>query len=162
MKTLILSRGKVALISDKDYPRASAFKWYAEKDRNKCDARSRIAGKKTFLHRFLLGLVRGDKRQVDHKDGDGLNCQRGNLRVCTNGQNNRAFKRKKKGASSRFRGVSWWKKWGKWVSQIDVAGRKVRLGGFDSEKDAAKAYDKAAKQRDGKFYHLNFPIKKES
>lgn len=89
MKELPLTQGKVALVDDADWDLVSAFKWWArqEKRRPHCwYATRKNAGKTIYLHRFIAGAAVGV--DVDHKDGDGLNCQRDNIRIASRSQNN--------------------------------------------------------------------------
>jgi hypothetical protein len=100
--------------------------------------------RRVYLHRELLGLVHGDKRQGDHIDRVYLNCRRENLRVIPHGgnlQNVRA-----RGGSSRHRGVSWSKKHRKWVVQIGVGGENRYIGLFHDEQEAAEAARVARKR----------------
>ncbi len=80
---------------------------------------------------------------MDHANHDQLDNQRANLRRCTNSQN-MANRRKQPGCSSRFKGVHWYKRVGKWRANIEVDGRKYALGYFDDEIEAARAYNVAA------------------
>lgn len=157
MKTISLTQGKVALVDDADYAAVSAFKWcayktsrghfYAKRNVRKPDGKQHIQ----FLHHFLMPGVR-----VDHRDGDGLNNQRHNLRPATRQQNRQAFQRKKPDATSQFRGVTWLATDKKWQAQLGHNGRTFYLGRFADETEAAKAYDKAARERFGEFASLNF------
>jgi hypothetical protein len=112
-----------------------------------------IGQKQILLHRFILGLTDG-KILVDHKNGDTRDCQRSNMRIATEGQN-RANQKKTRGAS-RFKGVTLHRKSGKWDAQIGGRMGHRHLGRFDSEEDAARAYDIAAKERFGEFARPNF------
>jgi hypothetical protein len=109
---------------------------------------------KTFLmHRLIAEAPRGCI--VDHVDGNGLNNKKNNLRLCTY-SDNASNKTPKKGGSSRYLGVSWVSKKKSWVAQIFKNGKPFYLGGFKVEKDAALAYDRAAKEIHGDFARLNF------
>ena len=104
------------------------------------------------LHRLLLGSA----VLVDHRDGNGLNNQRSNLRPATHAQNLQNT-RKRAGTTSRFKGVCWNKKKQAWVAFIKHEGKKKYLGCFSSEEVAARAYDFAASETFGEFACLNFP-----
>jgi hypothetical protein len=93
---------------------------------------------------------------VDHKNGAGLDNRSENLRKATHSQNTHNS-RKIKNTSSQFRGVSFAKKRGLWETQITVERKKIFLGRFKNEIDAALAYDAAAKKYCGEFARLNFP-----
>jgi hypothetical protein len=92
---------------------------------------------------------------VDHKDNNGLNNQKQNLRICTYSENG-ANQRKTRGASSKYKGVHWDKGRSKWRSEINVAGCRISLGRVSSEEEAGEAYDKAAYRAFGSFAKLNF------
>lgn len=96
--------------------------------------------------------------QVDHINGDGLDNQRHNLRAATARQNRQAFKKKVRGASSEFRGVSWNVKSKKWRAGIKINGMSKHLGFFATERDAALAYDTGAREYFKEFAAPNFPL----
>lgn len=91
-----------------------------------------------LLHRELMGLAPGDRREVDHVDRDPLNCRRKNLRVVSHAQNgqNRSAQR---GARSKHRGVSWYGRYGKWSARVKLDGKHHFGGYFDDEEAAARA-----------------------
>lgn len=88
-----------------------------------------------LMHREILGLGCGDKREGDHIDGDKLNNCRSNLRVCTGDQNKQ--NQPARPGSSRHRGVQWDKRHGKWRARVRLNKRLFHLGRFDSEAEAA-------------------------
>lgn len=107
-----------------------------------------------LLHRAVLDLA--DGKIADHINGNGLDCRRVNLRVCTQKQNTHN-RRACRGGTSRYRGVSWRDSEKKWIVQIMVDGKNNWLGRFASEEAAARAYDKLASAAFGEFARLNFP-----
>lgn len=112
------------------------------------------------MHRVILGLKPGDKRQCDHIDGDGLNNQRSNLRVCTIQQNSQSRK-KQKGTTSKYKGVSFDRQHRKWQVSIRVNHKHIHLGRFRSESAAARCYNKAALKYFGEFALTNHPNDKD-
>ena len=103
------------------------------------------------LHRFLAGIPGLD---VDHRDRDGLNCRRLNLRVATRTQNN-ANRISQPNSTSKFKGVTWDRKRNQWKALIQVSGKSLNLGRFNGEADAAAAYNLAAREAFGEFARLN-------
>ncbi len=110
-------------------------------------------GRTIYLHREIVGAEPGV--EVDHRDGDGLNNRRANLRVTTHRLNLANQRTQQRPKSSRFKGVSFYKRDGRWEASIKVDGRKRRLGCFDDEIEAAKAYNAAALAAWGEFARLN-------
>lgn len=158
MKTIPLTQGKVAIVDTSDYEWLNRFKWYATKGHQTYYAvRNITVGKKRRrlqqMHRIILGLQRDDKRQCDHRDSNGLNNQLSNLRVCTSRQNCRS--QRKKGNISKYKGVHWNKRADKWRSLIRTNEKRIYLGLFNSEIDAARAYDVAAPKHHGNFAITN-------
>jgi hypothetical protein len=99
---------------------------------------------------------------VDHRDGDGLNNQRENLRLCTHSQNmqNRRLQRNNR---SGYKGVYWIKAQGVWAARITVNRVPINLGRFDTAEQAARAYDEAALKYHGEFARLNaYPSQENS
>lgn len=157
MRFVSLSRGKVACVNDRDFKAVSQFKWSATLIGRNWYAVRRLPplnGKqrRQSLHQFLMpGITR-----VDHRNGNGLDNQRHNLRPATRSQNNQNS-RKRRGCSSRFKGVSWHKQAGKWAVRIRMNGKYPSLGLFDYEVEAGRMYDKYAKKLYKDFAKLNFP-----
>lgn len=110
----------------------------------------------TNISRVILGLDRGDPRQGDHINGNGLDNRRSNLRVVSKSQN-QANSATSRSGTSRYKGVSWDKTRGKWCAQIKVDGKQTSLGRFTVETDAAHAYDVAAIEAWGEYARPNFP-----
>lgn len=156
MKIIELTQGKEALVDNADFAAVKAFKWHTVKRRKTFYAARNIRkpnGKFTLqlLHSFLFP----DALRLDHRDGDGLNNQRANLRPATVRQNAQGFQRKRAGATSKFRGVCWHKQRRRWKAQIQVEKRVIFLGYFGIETDAAHEYNSAAITYFGDFAQLN-------
>jgi hypothetical protein len=155
-KEIYLTQGKVALVDDDDYEWLSMWRWFADRGSNDTFyARRNEKGsnpKKVRMHREIVGAP--GNMEVDHIDGDGLNNQKGNLRICEkigNAKNRRLHKNNKSG----YKGVCWHKQHKKWYSHIKANKKYIFLGLFDNLIDAARAYDQAAKIYHGEFAKLN-------
>lgn len=83
MREVPISRGMVALVDDVDYERVSILSWNAMKPARSHTwyASSTHRGRTVYMHRLIMGLEHGDRRVVDHRNHEGLDNQRGNLRV---------------------------------------------------------------------------------
>ncbi len=157
-RRIYLDEGLWTIVDVADYYFFARFKWYAAGNKNKYYAtRGQRIGtdyiKLVRLHRLIMDAPKGVL--VDHRNGDSLDNRRANLRLATRAQNCGNM-RKRKNTSSRFKGVCFHKKYRKWTAYISVAKKRISLGYFDSEIEAAKAYDEAAKKYRGEFACLNF------
>lgn len=154
-----LSKDFFATVDDADYDRVlAAGCWYASVQRNTVYAHRslpRVAGKtrKLTMHGFLTGYD-----LTDHINGNGLDNRRVNLRPVTTRQN--AQNERSRGGASQFKGVTraTRKEGGRWQARIRTAdGRRLHLGTYLTEVEAAVAYDNAARSLHGQFAALNFP-----
>jgi hypothetical protein len=155
VKEILLTRGKVALVDDDDYPFVAQHKWHAVTDGTNWYANHRIKGVKEGherMHNFLAKPPPGV--MIDHWDGNSLNNCRRNLRISTCPQN-QMNRRKRTVLTSRFKGVSWKKKNKNWVAQIRADNKVIHLGSFKLEEDAARMYDVAAEKMFGVFAATN-------
>ena len=152
-----LTQHKVAVIDFDDFEKVRPYKWYAQLIHKQWYATRLfyLGGKRKTGYLHIL-LCPGGGKEVHHIDGDGLNNRRLNLQRRTHAQNLQGFQRKKTGASSRFRGVCWFKRDSVWVSYLKKNGRLHHLGRFENEEDAARAYDAAARKYFGEFASPNF------
>jgi len=149
-----LTRGLVAVVDDADFDAViAAGKWHATPDKDTFYARRSIRrdGKWRTLrmHTFLTGWS-----FVDHANGDGLDNRRSNLRPA-DASKNAMNKRTYRNNTSGYKGVS--RSGPKWQAYIQMDGRQIRLGTFDTPQEAARAYDEAALALFGEFARPNFP-----
>lgn len=140
---------KIIAIDTPDLPAVSQHCWsvYKRKNRRSFYAQSRIDGRVVRLHQWLLG---NPGTGVDHKDGNGLNNTRENLRPATTSQNN-ANQLLRSNNTSGHKGVSWHKKDQRWRATITVSSQHRHLGNFHKIEDAIAAYRRAAVEAFGEF-----------
>ena len=153
MKQIPLSQNKVALISDHRFDYLSQFNWSAVFDGWNWYAERTEGENKIKMHREIMGAT-DPMVFVDHRDNNGLNNQDENLRECTNAENQRN-RGKAWNNKSGFKGVSFDKKRYRYRAQIRAGSDPIFLGHFEDPKDAALAYNEAAKKYHGEFAFLN-------
>ena len=150
-----LTRGYEAVIDAADVPVVDGKNWQARIDGLSVYAQcaEKIAGKSitTVMHRHLMGSPEG--LEIDHRDGDGLNNRRENLRMATHAQNVRN-RRKPTNNKSGVKGVYWRKDIRKWAAMIKLNGRNLHLGLFPQISEAAAAYARASSDLHGDFGRL--------
>jgi hypothetical protein len=151
-------KGRVALVDDEDFETVSAVLWQAlavpSGIRYAIRRSTRPGEPWLYMHRLILGLAAGSADEVDHVNGDGLDNRRSNLRVATHAQNQ--YNQKPRGGTSAFKGVAFDRQTGRWRAKIVLRGRTIHLGRFEDERDAAAAYDVAARDLFGRFARTNF------
>lgn len=154
MKTMQLNHEQVALLDDGDYDRVVSRGWYAAWDKH---AKSYVAYStdrpRVALHRFILSVR--DSTPVDHANGNRLDNRRQNLRLCTKSQNAMNQRKQQRPTTSRYKGVNFDTRSGKWRVTVGFNGRRVHLGYYDDEAEAALAYNVAAIKLFGKFARPN-------
>lgn len=145
--------GGVVLIDDCDAGIVFPYYWLAHGNNGPTLYAQRGTGGKTILmHRVILDAPKGVK--VDHKNGNGLDNQRHNLRFCTTSQNQ--MNRRAIVGASGFKGIVFHKPSGKWQAQIKRDGKRKYLGLFATPELAAQRYDVEAMSLFGDFAALNF------
>ncbi|TQI72859.1 AP2 domain-containing protein [Bosea sp. AK1] len=149
-----LSQSLEAVIDAADVPIVEGYNWHAVLNRNvyyarACGARGAASGRRMVpLHRLLLRPPEGVF--VDHKDGNGLNCRRANMRLATASENTHNQRRSRHNTSGR-KGVSWDSGHNKWSALITIGRRRIKLGFFADIELAAAAYAEAARKYHGEF-----------
>jgi hypothetical protein len=150
--SILLANGSAALIDVEDFDILARWRWrlnewgYARTG----GTRSLIA---TTMHRLLMREP--DGMTVDHINGNKLDNRKSNLRVCTSSENYRNRRKQSGQFTSRYKGVHWDSKNKKWSARIQRNGKSYRLGYFNTELEAALAYNEAAPDYHGQFANLN-------
>ena len=117
-----------------------------------------LDGKNVYLHRYVLSRMLGRELtsadKADHINGNGLDNRRCNIRLCEHRQNmwNQGSR---KNTSSIYKGVTFFKRDGSWQAKIAPNGKTIHLGYFQTEAEAAQAYNEKAKEIFGEFAKLN-------
>ena len=156
MKEVQITKGYVAIVDDEDFEMVSSRSWHVhvDKKRNCTYALTDICsngGHKTLsMHCFLVKPEKG--YLVDHRNQNGLDNRRDNLRVCTSSQN-KCNSPKRRDSKNKYKGVSF--RCNKWRAAITKDGVKEHLGSFHTEIEAAMAYDRRAVELHGEFAYTN-------
>lgn len=154
-------------IDDEDYEKVAEYHWTGVVSRHRLkngqygkiqnyilsDVQKNGQRFTLFLHRLLLNAP--PHFWVDHRDGNGLNNHKDNLRFCTNSQNQANRGAIQLNNTSGFNGVTLSKHDKKWRAKIMFHKRRIHLGAYGSAEEAAKAYDKAAIELFGEFARVN-------
>ena len=166
MGSIRTSSGYEILVDDADLPVVLNFNWRVEvvgRITKRARVFTSIGGSKRRQKIYLSRLLLCEPvDQVDHVSGDTLDNRRSNLRVCTPRQNSQNQVVTARG-TSRFKGVHLRKSrhgrvrlYHPWGATIRVDGKKLKIGSFRDEVDAARAYDRSARKHFGEFARLNF------
>ncbi|MBP3955440.1 hypothetical protein J8F10_09115 [Gemmata sp. G18] len=139
------------LVDAEDLQRLSARKWHLTRCRRECGLRvaSYLGG---YLHCVVMNAPKG--KVVDHIYHRTLDNRKSQLRVCTTRENN-VNRRPRAGKVSQFKGVYQSKRTGKWFVHAGPRGGRVFISGFDSETDAARAYNELARHLYGSMAYQN-------
>lgn len=158
MKEIPLTKGYVALVDDEDYEFLMQWKWCAKVDRfyrtYAARSSSRLDGKRKLLLMHRIVMSAPDKKVVDHRNGNGLDNQKHNLRVCTHAENARN-QGKQRNNTTGYCGVK--RHRNGFQARLRVDGNLLCFGTYPTPEEAARAYDQAAMQYHGEFACLNFP-----
>jgi hypothetical protein len=158
-RRIALMEGKFSIVDPQDYYWLNNYDWcakgrkghiYAVRFDNTCEREKTI-----WMHREIMKAPKGIL--VDHRNSDDLDNRRDNLRLATYSQNGYNSRIDKSKASSQYRGVRFRKKSVRWVVVLRHQGKKIWIGSFKTELEAARAYDAAARKYHGEFARLNFP-----
>lgn len=154
MKIILTKKKEKIYVDDNQYEKLSKFKWYIVNDDSGNKYARRNGGKyphqtAILMHREIMDPTK--ELQVDHIDGNGLNNQKHNLRICTNSQNAANLHRNKRNTSG-YKGVSWNIGAKKWCAEIKCNGKKYNLGYFTNPKLAHERYLEKAKEVFGKYF----------
>lgn len=155
-----MAQPKYAKVDPADYKWLRKYKFIARKGTSCFYAQmlepNVITGKKMLhMHQVILEVPKG--MVVDHINNDTMDNRSANLRAATTAQNSYNRKKLSRQCSSKYKGVWWHKSSLKWQARIIFEKKRIHLGTFKNEIDAAKAYDEAAKKYHGEFACLNFP-----
>lgn len=156
LRRIALTKSKFATVDAADYEWLKDFTWHAKCCRGRYYAATMINGKSVSMHRLIMNPPPG--KVTDHKDGDGLNNPRFNLRNCFPEENR--HNTRPSGKRSRFIGV--YPRGDKWFFKIAHKREYFYGGPFDTDIEAAKARDKKAIELFGEYAWLNFPEETQS
>lgn len=155
VKKIPLTQGQHALVDDEDYEFLNQFKWCAHKApgydvyyavrTHCCEIKDgKRINKRIAMHRLIMDAPKG--LEVDHINRVGTDNRKSNLRIVTRRQNSHNTPKR---GTSKYKGVWWNKSAKKWQSQTQINNKIIRIGFFDSEKEAFEAYKKTINELAG-------------
>lgn len=160
MRQIELTRGYFAQVDDEDFDRCNALRWCAMPSRHTVYAKRGELDEETgkrytvLLHRFIMDADLGS--QIDHRDRNGLNCCKYNLRIATQTYN--LYNAEWPNNSTGYRGVVAVNRGGRFFARIKTEqGKVLYLGTYDTAEQAARRFDEECLKLRGEFAILNFP-----
>ena len=159
-RRIYLNDGEWTIVEPEDYYRLNKYNWgisgngrvfYAVRNVKVGPGQTKMVS----MHREIMNAPKG--MEVDHRNWKTLDNRMANLRLATRAENNRHRRKRRKETVSQYTGVHLDRETGRWVARIWYQGKRIWLGSFESEIEAARAYDRAALKYHGEFAHLNFP-----
>ena len=163
MELVLGNSEKKAIVDDDDYSLVSKYNWYIQKRDRSSYVRGRVVvggiKKVVSLHRLIMGVTEKSWKeiQVDHINHNGLDCRKENLRLCSATGNQRNT-RKRKILSSKYKGVCWSKGRELFEANIWLDYKKINLGYYSNEEEAARSYDLNAIFLFKDYVNTNFSI----
>lgn len=139
-----------AIVDDEDLWLVLHFKWHLDGKGYPMNENG------VRMHRLVGPKLDSVKNETHHKDHNKLNNQKENLVAMAN-NTHQMTRGKQKNNKSGYKGVSWKAANGQWVAQISICKKRVYLGLFSTAEEAAREYDRAAKEFYGETAQLNFP-----
>jgi len=156
MKKINVGHEQFALVDDDDFDWITKWRWHLNQQGyavRKVYINGRKGGSyRVAMHRVIAGTP--ENMHTDHINGDPLDNQKSNLRVCTNKENMKNRKLNSN-SSTGYKGVHLHTKLKKWVARIGVDGKRIHLGVYDTPEAAALAYNAAALKYHGEYARLN-------
>jgi hypothetical protein len=153
-KIMPLTQGKFAIVDAEDYNCLSRHKWCAARSKDTFYAHRGSNRRLISMHRAIMRAPKG--LMCDHRNHNGLDNRKSNLRLCTSAQN-QYNKRPKKGCSSKYKGLTLREDRRRWRAKICFNRKRIHLGDFADQIKAALTYDDKAIELFGEFAYLNFP-----
>lgn len=157
MKKIKLTQGKYALVDDRDFDFLNQWKWFCHSrsgnhyvTRNLYNKKNKTQ-KQIHMHRLIMNTPKD--KIIDHIDGNGLNNQRKNLRICTQIENIKN-QGKKSNNTSGFKGISLRKDTNKYRVRINVDNKCINLGNYTSKLKAYEVYCEACIKYHGEFANV--------
>lgn len=147
---IIMVKEKTVMVSDEDFNKVSHLNWYI--NNSGYASTRRVNGKGSLMHRIILCAEK--YQEIDHIDGNRLNNQRENLRFVSRAQNNMNQK-PCRGKTSKYKGVYFAKDRMGYRAQIKANNKCIKLGTFNTEIEAARAYNESALKYFGQYARLN-------
>ena len=141
------------LIDLEDLEKVKRYTWCVTQKKKRLYALCRTKSQIVYIHQYILNY--DNPLTCDHINLNGLDNRKSNLRICTNGENNRN-KPLQKNNTSGVTGIYFHKKNKNWIVQINVNGKPKNFGSFLNKEEAIKKREQLKKE-----YHGEYAFKTE-